>query len=53
MKLSFIIPCYHEAKTIRAIIESVRAASIADPRWRRADSVPEDELAVYLPVRGR
>ena len=28
MKLSIVIPCYNEAKTIRAIVERVRAAPI-------------------------
>ncbi len=30
MKLSIVIPCYNEAKTIRAIVDAVRAAPIAD-----------------------
>jgi glycosyltransferase involved in cell wall biosynthesis len=30
MKLSIVIPCYNEARTIRAIVEAVRAAPVAD-----------------------
>ncbi len=30
MKLSIVIPCYNEAKTIRSIVEAVRAAPVAD-----------------------
>jgi glycosyltransferase involved in cell wall biosynthesis len=30
MKLSIVIPCYNERKTIRAIVDAVRAAPIAD-----------------------
>ncbi len=30
MKLSIVIPCYNEAKTIRAIVDAVRAAPVAD-----------------------
>ena len=30
MKLSVVIPCYNEAKTIRAIIDRVRASPVAD-----------------------
>jgi len=30
MKLSIVIPCYNEAKTIRAIVERVRSAPIKD-----------------------
>jgi glycosyltransferase involved in cell wall biosynthesis len=30
MKLSIVIPCYNEAKTIRAIVERVRAAPLKD-----------------------
>lgn len=29
MKLSIVIPCYNEARTIRAIVEAVRAAPVA------------------------
>ncbi len=28
MKLSIVIPCYNEAKTIRQIVERVRAAAV-------------------------
>lgn len=28
MKLSIVIPCYNEAKTIRQIVECVRAAAV-------------------------
>ena len=30
MKLSIVIPCYNERKTIRAIVDAVRAAPVAD-----------------------
>jgi glycosyltransferase involved in cell wall biosynthesis len=30
MKLSIVIPCYNEAKTIRTIVEAVRASPVAD-----------------------
>ena len=30
MKLSIVIPCYNEAKTIRQIVDAVRAAPLAD-----------------------
>jgi glycosyltransferase involved in cell wall biosynthesis len=30
MKLTIVIPCYNEAKTIRAIVDAVRAAPVAD-----------------------
>jgi glycosyltransferase involved in cell wall biosynthesis len=30
MKLSIVIPCYNEVKTIRAIVDAVRAAPVAD-----------------------
>jgi glycosyltransferase involved in cell wall biosynthesis len=30
MKLSIVIPCYNEAKTIRQIVERVRAAPMPD-----------------------
>ncbi len=30
MKLSIVIPCYNEAKTIRSIVDAVRAAPVAD-----------------------
>ena len=30
MKLSIVIPCYNEARTIRAIVDRVRAAPVAD-----------------------
>ena len=30
MKLSIVIPCYNERNTIRAIVDAVRAAPVAD-----------------------
>ena len=30
MKISIVIPCYNEAKTIRAIVDAVRAAPVAE-----------------------
>src|SRR6201746_390438 len=42
MKLSIIIPCYNEAKTIRAIVERVRAAPIADKEIIIVDDCSRD-----------
>jgi glycosyltransferase involved in cell wall biosynthesis len=30
MRISIVIPCYNEAKTIRAVVDRVRASSVAD-----------------------
>ena len=40
MKLSIIIPCYNEAKTIRSIVERVRAAPVADKEIISSDDSP-------------
>ena len=42
MKLSIIIPCYNEAKTIRAIVERVRAAPVADKEIIIVDDCSRD-----------
>ena len=42
MKLSNIIPCYNEAKTIRAIVERVRAAPVADKEIIIVDDCSRD-----------
>lgn len=42
MKLSVVIPCYNEAKTIRAIIERVRAAPVADKEIIIVDDCSRD-----------
>ena len=42
MKLSIVIPCYNEAKTIRAIVERVRAAPVADKEIIIVDDCSRD-----------
>ena len=42
MKLSIIIPCYNEAKTIRSIVERVRAAPVADKEIIIVDDCSRD-----------
>jgi glycosyltransferase involved in cell wall biosynthesis len=42
MKLSIVIPCYNEAKTIRAIIERVRAAPVAEKEIIIVDDCSRD-----------
>jgi glycosyltransferase involved in cell wall biosynthesis len=42
MKLSVVIPCYNEAKTIRAIIDRVRAAPVADKEIIIVDDCSRD-----------
>jgi glycosyltransferase involved in cell wall biosynthesis len=42
MKLSIVIPCYNEAKTIRAIVERVRAAPVADKEIIVVDDCSRD-----------
>ncbi len=42
MKLSIVIPCYNEAKTIRAIVERVRAAPIPDKEIIIVDDCSRD-----------
>ncbi|MDB6128746.1 MAG: glycosyl transferase family 2 [Verrucomicrobia bacterium] len=42
MKLSIVIPCYNEAKTIRTIVERVRAAPIADKEIIVVDDCSRD-----------
>ena len=42
MKLSIIIPCYNEAKTIRAIVERVRAAPVANKEIIIVDDCSRD-----------
>ena len=42
MKLSIVIPCYNEAKTIRAIVERVRAAPVQDKEIIIVDDCSRD-----------
>jgi glycosyltransferase involved in cell wall biosynthesis len=42
MKLSIVIPCYNEAKTIRAIVERVRAAPVPDKEIIIVDDCSRD-----------
>jgi glycosyltransferase involved in cell wall biosynthesis len=42
MKLSIIIPCYNEAKTIRQIVERVRAAPVPDKEIIVVDDCSDD-----------
>ncbi|MBS0664170.1 MAG: glycosyltransferase family 2 protein [Verrucomicrobia bacterium] len=42
MKLSIVIPCYNEAKTIRAIIERVRSAPVANKEIIIVDDCSRD-----------
>jgi glycosyltransferase involved in cell wall biosynthesis len=42
MKLSVVIPCYNEAKTIRAIVDRVRAAPVADKEIIIVDDCSRD-----------
>ena len=42
MKLSIVIPCYNETKTIRAIVDRVRAAPIAEKEIIIVDDCSRD-----------
>ena len=42
MKLSIVIPCYNEVKTIRTIVDAVRAAPIADKEIIIVDDCSSD-----------
>ena len=42
MKLSIVIPCYNETKTIRAIVDRVRAAPVADKEIIIVDDCSRD-----------
>jgi glycosyltransferase involved in cell wall biosynthesis len=42
MKLSIVIPCYNEAKTIRAIVDRVRAAPVPDKEIIIVDDCSRD-----------
>ena len=42
MKLSIVIPCYNEAKTIRAIVDRVRAAPLAEKEIIIVDDCSRD-----------
>src|ERR1041385_6237558 len=42
MKLSIVIPCYNEAKTIRTIVDRVRAAPIKDKEIIIVDDCSRD-----------
>ena len=53
MKLSIIIPCYNEAKTIRAIVERVRAAPVASKEIIIVDDCSRDGSRIVLEELGR
>jgi glycosyltransferase involved in cell wall biosynthesis len=42
MKLSIVIPCYNEARTIRIIVDRVRAAPVADKEIIIVDDCSRD-----------
>jgi len=42
MKLSIVIPCYNEAKTIKSIVDAVRAAPVADKEIIIVDDCSSD-----------
>jgi glycosyltransferase involved in cell wall biosynthesis len=42
MKLSIVIPCYNEARTIRALVDAVRAAPVADKEIIIVDDCSRD-----------
>lgn len=42
MKLSVVIPCYNEAKTIRTIVDRVRSAPISDKEIIIVDDCSHD-----------
>jgi glycosyltransferase involved in cell wall biosynthesis len=42
MKISIVIPCYNEARTIRAIVDAVRAAPVADKEIIIVDDCSRD-----------
>ena len=42
MKLSIVIPCYNEAKTIRAIVDAVRAAPVESKEIIIVDDCSKD-----------
>ena len=51
MKLSIIIPCYNEAKTIRTIVERVRAAPVQDKEIIVVDDCSRDGTRDILRVQ--
>ena len=48
MKLSIVIPCYNEAKTIRQIVDHVRASPIADKEIVIVDVCSLDDYGMAL-----
>jgi len=48
MKLSIVIPCFNEMKTIRMIVESVRAAPIAEKEIIIVDDCSQDGTREFL-----
>lgn len=48
MKLSIVIPCYNEAKTIRSIVDAVRAAPVAEKEIIIVDDCSTDGTADIL-----
>ena len=49
MKLSIVIPCYNERKTIHAIVAAVRAAPVADKEIIIADDCSTDGTRDLIP----
>ena len=48
MKLSIVIPCYNEVKTIRALVDAVRAAPVADKEIIIVDDCSTDGTSEIL-----
>ncbi|MEO7797866.1 MAG: glycosyltransferase [Opitutaceae bacterium] len=48
MKLSIVIPCYNESKTIRTIVDRVRAAPVADKEIIIVDYGSADQSAKII-----
>jgi glycosyltransferase involved in cell wall biosynthesis len=48
MKLSIVIPCYNEAKTIRSIVDAVRAAPVAEKEIIIVDDCSTDGTSDIL-----
>ena len=51
MKLSIVIPCYNEAKTIRTIVDRVRAAPVQDKDIIVVDDGSRDDTRDLLPMQ--
>ncbi len=48
MKLSIVIPCYNERKTIRTIVDAVRAAPVPDKEIIVVDDCSADGTRAIL-----